>query len=360
MRSTFLWLAIVAGFCMMVRAAEPVGKRPYEMDWANRTEDDHPALIDFENLDGWTVECRDAEARFTRTREEQLWGKHVGTLVYRGSGPQPVVTLRPPKPMAAPAFDCVNFWVYGNNWAWVPDRTTPPVDIAVLFEAKGKETVRVPMGRVHWREWWVMHRRLTPEQQTLVKDGAALVAIEIAGGRNAQDRKLHFDNLSVYRESLPPLTFEPRPLRNLTLPPGQTTGTNTGPGKLPFPTREETILPDNLTTEFKVSLEASDGAYAFHYRGKDGHLVYRYKPATGTLGDVTAQWEPPSPQAPLPQAGEGRIRFQPMVEGGVTFARDDKAGHAPPPQAGEGPAKPSSPLPRAGEGPGVRVPRLVS
>ena len=33
-------------------------------------------------------------------------------------------------------------------------------------------------------------------------------------------------------------------------------GTNTGPGKLPFPTREETILPDNLTADFKTDAGA--------------------------------------------------------------------------------------------------------
>ncbi len=56
-------------------AEEAVGKRPYEMVWAERNEDDHPALVDFENLDGWMVECTDAEATFTRSREEQLWGQ---------------------------------------------------------------------------------------------------------------------------------------------------------------------------------------------------------------------------------------------------------------------------------------------
>ena len=50
----------------------PVGKRPYELDWANRVQDEHPALVDFENLAGWRVECRNAEARFELTREQQM------------------------------------------------------------------------------------------------------------------------------------------------------------------------------------------------------------------------------------------------------------------------------------------------
>ena len=39
----------------MAQEAEKVGKRPYEMEWANRHEDDHPPLVDFEDLSGWRV-----------------------------------------------------------------------------------------------------------------------------------------------------------------------------------------------------------------------------------------------------------------------------------------------------------------
>ncbi|MCZ7600847.1 MAG: hypothetical protein M5U09_28170, partial [Gammaproteobacteria bacterium] len=36
--------------------APPVGQRPYELDWAGRTQDGVPPLIDFEELDGWSVQ----------------------------------------------------------------------------------------------------------------------------------------------------------------------------------------------------------------------------------------------------------------------------------------------------------------
>ena len=52
---------------------QPIGSRPYEMVWAGRTEDTRPPLVDFEGLDGWTVECRQAEAEWTRSRRQQLW-----------------------------------------------------------------------------------------------------------------------------------------------------------------------------------------------------------------------------------------------------------------------------------------------
>ncbi|HEY5909872.1 MAG TPA: hypothetical protein VJA21_04630, partial [Verrucomicrobiae bacterium] len=38
-------------------AAETVGKRPYELEWANRTQDHCAPLVDFEDLTGWRVEA---------------------------------------------------------------------------------------------------------------------------------------------------------------------------------------------------------------------------------------------------------------------------------------------------------------
>lgn len=294
-------------------ASEPVGERPYEMVWANRTTDTHPALVDFENLDGWKVETKDAVATLTLSREQQLWGKHVGKLVYRADGKQPNVTLRPPKPVAVPQpFDCANFWLYGNNWAWVTDKTTPPVEIAVLLRGKGGAKVRVVMSTVRWKEWWVMHRKLTAEQLDLLKDGATLEGIQISNGRNKDDRTLYLDNLAIYKEELKPLAFEPRRKRGIEMFPGQGAGNNIGPGRLPFPTHEETILPDNLTKSYKVSLREERNVYTFRYEGKDGELEYRYVPKSGTLGDVTARW-----------AGRGEW-FQPMADGGVFFSSPEQ------------------------------------
>ena len=243
------------------------------MVWAGRTEDNHPPAVDFEDLAGWTVETHDAAATLVCSREQLLWGQSVGKLTYRSAGPKPSVQLRPPKhvTLAAP-FNCINFWVYGNNWSYGRDPSTPPVTIALNLQANDGRKLRISMGTVHWKEWWVIHHRLTPEEQSLAAQGARLESIEITGGRNADDRILYFDNLSAYQEALPPLTFQPRPERGIKPFDGQSTGTNTGPGKLPFPTREETLLPDNLTSDFKVALETAGQAYVFHYRGGDGHL----------------------------------------------------------------------------------------
>ena len=64
----------------VAQTEEKVGVHPYEMDWAGRTEETRPALVDFESLDGWTVETRNAVATFERSREEQMYGEYVGKL----------------------------------------------------------------------------------------------------------------------------------------------------------------------------------------------------------------------------------------------------------------------------------------
>ncbi len=318
---------VLVAFVTSAIADEAIGVRPYEMDWAGRTEDDHPPLIDFEGLDGWTVECRDAAATLLRTREQQLWSQYVAKLTYRGTGQSPQVRLVPARSIPLPNdFDCINLWVYGNNWAWVPDTSTPQVEIALIFRTRENQELRVPLGIVCWREWWLMHRKLSPEQQAATR-GGALAAIEVTRGRNPEDRVLYFDNLSCYREELKPLQFEPRPRRNLTLPAEQSVGTNTGPGILPFPTREETLLPDNLTGDFQVSLREEGDSYLFTYQGADGVLEYRYLPQTGTLDDISVRWRPQGqPQGPLPAEG---YHFRPLVGGTVVLSQDARGGHGP-------------------------------
>ena len=84
---------------------ETVGKRPYELDWAGRTEEPHAPLAGFEDGAAWRIAAQDAEARFEVTREQQIWGRHVGKLVYRGTGPRPAIRIEPPprSPSRAPS-----------------------------------------------------------------------------------------------------------------------------------------------------------------------------------------------------------------------------------------------------------------
>ncbi len=304
---------------------EVVGKRPYEMDWANRTEDDHPPLIDFENLDGWAVETEDSEATFERSREQQIWGQYVGKLTYRGTGRNPNVWIRPPDPVPiSEPFDAVTCWIYGNNWGWVPDPTTPQVAVSALFVDSDGEEFGVQLETVRWKEWFLCHRRLTEEQIGRAEAGCRLSGFNVRGGRNEEDRAIYFDNLAVFTEELKPLTFQPRRERGIPMFPGQGTGTNTGPGKLPFPTRLETILPTNGRPPggYKVLAFDENGEFRLVYADAETDFDVSIAPNTGTLGDFRiSRGDPGAPAWSL----------TPCADGGVYFATDD--GPKPPERA---------------------------
>ena len=294
-------------------AEEVVGRRPYELDWANRFQDDHPPLVDFENLDGWTVKTGHAAASIVRTREQQLWDKYVAKFTYRATGTGPTYLIAPSQPLKiAQPFDAVSLWVYGNNWSYAPHASTPMVSITAKFlDAQGR-AVNVPLTTVTWEEWHLCARRLSPEQIAMVKDGASFVGLDIANGRNQADRVLFFDNLAVFTEQFPPLTFQPRPARGIAMFPGQGSGTNAGPGTLPFPNRPETILPENLVQDFQATVSQEGTSFVFTYAGSDGVLKYALTPNTGTWSDVTARW------------GQGPV-IRPLVDGGVRLSVNGQA-----------------------------------
>ena len=309
---------LLAGLLLATPAAADsptvVGQRPYEMVWAHRDKDDHPPVLDFEDLSGWRVEVASAVATFERSREQQIWGDHVGKLTYRGTGQQPRVRIRPAKPVALTGpIDTLTLWAYGNNWAWETDPTTPQVDLAVLLtDARGEEFA-VTLDRVNWKEWFLLHRRLTPEQAARVKGGASVTGLQVSGGRNKADRVLYLDNLAAFTETLGPLTFEPRPKRPVMPFEGQSPGTNTGPGVLPFPNRPQTILPDNVVKEFTTHVNAQGSGYVFTYNGRDGTLRYHLEPKSGTWSDLSAAWTDPGGK---PRGGT----IRPCVGGGVWLA----------------------------------------
>ena len=284
----------------MTKPAEKVGVRPYEME--GRKEDRKP-LADFEDLSGWTIQCENgAEVEFVASLEQQVWGRRVGKLTYTGKSQESKAILRPPAPIPiAGEFDCINGWIYGNLWEWAPEPGTPFLDVFILLkDADGKEH-SIPLTRIRWKEWWLAHKKLDAAMEA-----ASFAGIEVTGISNSEPRSIFMDSLYFYKEVLKPLKFEPRPARNLTLLLGQDQGLNgTGPGRLPFPTREETILPTNFVKGSKNEVkEVEPGVYEFSYRAKDGEIRYRYKPSTGGVGEITCS------------VNGGKV-FVPMQGGGI-------------------------------------------
>lgn len=273
--------------------AEPHGTRPYEMVWAHRVEPAAPSIT-FVDLSGWTMEVEGgAQAEFRPSRAQDVWGRLVGRLRYRGNGSRnssPRIVLIPPAPIPLPhdkagRVDSVDMWVYGNRWDWENPPDTPPVRVILNFRTSAGGDVPVFVDAIRWKEWWLMHRKLP----ATLTDTAWLVSIEFSGGWQPDWREIYLDSIRFYHEVLAPIRFEPRPRRNLKLFPGQSPGGNQGPGRLPFPTREDTILPLQFTHPWKNHVQQDpDGKYRFIYEGADGRLEYIFDAKKGATS--VAAW----------------------------------------------------------------------
>ncbi len=278
---------------------EAPGDRPYEMVRSGRRPPYAP-LVDFDSLAGWTALCEGgAVAELAGSQKQRVWESPVAKVVYRGKSPKSSITLRPPQPVPIPVpSSAVAVWIYGNNWAWTPDPTTPRVNIDLLFrDRNGKEQALEIVQKLGWKEWWLVHRVLP---RTLL-DASPLVlhGIRITGCANSQNRELYFEDLAFIQESLKPLSFAPRPKRGIDPFPGQDPGPNTGAGRLPFPTREETILPENRASGFETKAsQIKNDTVRFAYQGPDGLLEYDVRPDNRGWGPVAVRLN----EAPIARA----------------------------------------------------------
>jgi len=295
---------------------QQVGQQPYEMSWTQREESPH-TLVDFEDMKGWTLELQNGAAgELRRSREQQMWGKYVAKFVFSGPTKESRIVARPPEPTAIPgAFDSVELWGYGNRWGSEDDKTTPAASVAVLItDAQGNEH-RVALVDINWKQWWLIHRRLDAAAIAAIALPAKFSGIEISKIGNTQPRYFFCDSLAFYREELAPLKLAAQPKRNLVPWRGQIAGLNTGEGTLPFPTREETILPLNREQDFKVSVrERAPKQFEFRYAGRDATVIYEYKPSAGGLSEITVSVDGGASYRPLDGGG---VRFEDTPKGGV-------------------------------------------
>ncbi|HSB14260.1 MAG TPA: hypothetical protein VLE22_07355, partial [Bryobacteraceae bacterium] len=144
---------------------------------------------------------------------------------------------------------------------------------------------------------------------------ATFTGIEIAKLKNADPRYFFCDSLAFYMEDLKPVPLQKQPKRNLKPFRGQITGLNTGEGTLPFPTREETILPANFEKDFQVTArQTTPNRFELQYKGKDAAVTYVYQPKTGNLSELTVAVNAGTPYRPMDGGG---VRFTDTPEGQV-------------------------------------------
>lgn len=224
----------------------PQDNRPYEFKNANRTLDDVPALVDFEDDPAWKVRAENAAALCATTRETQLFGEKTLRLSYCGKGDKPSIAFGPEKPVAVTnAWNTFAVWVHGDHFGRGAN-TQPEVPSAELFLAlrlaDGTEQ-RVSLGKITWPDWHRIERRFSPEE-TKRFQGAAFAGFVLTGGTQPEYRPMHFDNIAFFMDTLSgKLDIAARAKRNLTPLKGADQGINTGDRNLPFPTTESTIIP---------------------------------------------------------------------------------------------------------------------
>ena len=289
-----------------VPAGEAAGPRPYEMVWSGR-QPPYAPQINFDTLDGWQVECTDGvDAQLVGSIRQRVWESPVARLVYRGaSGTSPII-LRPPAPIPVPdRASAVTLWIYGNNWAWSPEASTPRVTVTLLLLDKDNTSHTLDLATVGWKEWWLVHKVLPPELGSCKP--LRVAGLQITGGSNEEDRELFFEDLAFIQETNEPLTFAPRPQRGVDPYPGQSPGANTGPGRLPFPTCEKTILPENHTANFSTKLQRIGEAWQFTYQDDHTRLDYELNAGSRFWNPVLVRLN----DTPIAQA---------LVEAGPKFA----------------------------------------
>jgi hypothetical protein len=281
----FLNFPSIGQVILALDANETAGERPYEMVWANRVEP-APPTVRFDMLEGWTARVENgARSELQVTRAQNLWNRPVSRLRYRGEGnrePGPRVVLTPPRAIELPdKADSVDMWVHGNRWDWENPPGTPAVRIHLHLRDAGGAEYDLHVDNVRWQEWWLMHRKLPAK----LRFPARLENIEVSGGWQTEWREIFLDSIRFYTEDPQPLRFAARPRRNLELFAGQSAGANTGPGRLPFPTREETILPMHFSGRYRNRiLERGANQYAFIYEGGDSRVEYTLDAALGLGG----------------------------------------------------------------------------
>lgn len=246
-----------------IATARFLDNRPYEFTW-NDPDESHAPLVDFEGLAGWTVVApQGLKAKFERTFEKQLWGKHTAEFRCERAEDEHRFLIRPPQPILIPEeFDSASLWIYR-----VPEEgglvSTSRVDV-VIRDARGMERV-IPLAALDWPQGWFLAQRSF--------SGDALkglrfpyefagLAVTCAGGR--EPLQIYFDSLSYFLAS-----------RQLVAVPALETGL----------AEDASILPRaNATGVVHRTELAAPGVYRLICR-KDGvEAEYRFEASLGLAG----------------------------------------------------------------------------
>ena len=245
-----------------------IGSKPYEME--GRREAREP-LFTFDDCTQWQVRANQSEVALYRTKEQRVIGDYSGKVVYKTKQAKAGFRVELVEPYKFDKeWDCINFWNYGNHWLW-ENSGEAMTHYAVIQDAKGREITIPFMQEWLWRNmnykyWFLNHIKLNDS----IARPITFIGLEFKGNGTKPDveNNIFLGPIYGYQEVLKPMKFKPFP------------------EKLPFPLREETILPTNKTTGFSNRVEQQGEKFLFSYEGKDAKLTYQVDPAY-PIGGVT-------------------------------------------------------------------------
>jgi hypothetical protein len=262
---------------------------------------EQPALVTFADVTGWRVaQTGGAEATLWRSEEEPCHEdlRYQAKVVYRSRDGSGRVELVPPEPIPVrDRFNAACAWVYGNNWSWVPDPGTPPVNLWLRFADSAGQRHRLDLGVVNFKFYGWLSKRLRDDPANdaghefwggpadgRIRWPVHLEAIEVRGGHNPEPRTLYLESVAVFEDEMDVPRFHPERIADL-----------------PFPTTPDTILP-GLGTPAMTSLAKDGDTFVFTAQG-DETVVWRYRPQTGTLSDLSVEVAGRAPLRPCVGAG---------------------------------------------------------
>ena len=247
------------------------GQIPYEME--GRKEDRIP-FADFDDCTQWKVTSKNCEVKLYRTQEQHVYRKYSGKVIYKTTAKKAEFTIELIDPIVLKEpWDCINFWNYADHWLWGEPHWRTAMNLYVLLQDSEGEIhslnmIQAGYDNLNHKYWFLNHMKLKVQLATPVK----FVGFKFKNNRAdvGNEHTLFLESVYAYKEELKPMTFKKLPK------------------EMPFPLREQTILPLNKSTDFKNSIEKIGELYQFKYISNDANITYEFEPK-GFLNTITVQ-----------------------------------------------------------------------
>lgn len=248
-----------------------IGSMPYEM--YGRKEERVP-IADFDDCTKWKLTSNNCDVKLYRTKEQRVFREYSGKVVYKALKKKAHFNVELIKPILLDnPWDAINFWNYGDHWLWgEPNWKTAMNIFALVEDADGKvhelKMAQSGYDKMNAKYWFLNHHKIIEKIEGPTKfNGFKFYANSADVGT---EHTLFLESVYIYKEELKPLTFKPLP------------------NKMPFPLREQTILPINKVSKFKNKTTKSGKNYIFTYSAEDAKIKYTINP-DNVLGEISVQ-----------------------------------------------------------------------